>query len=80
MSTCDTTTTPATPEQLFHFRIAAIVIACVVMATCIFCIILIKRNIVLEFSLKIIAAIMVINIGFISNQLFSEMRDQSVTV
>lgn len=48
------------------------------MAVCVFCIVLIKRNIVLEFSLKIIAAIMVINIGFISNQVFSEMRHQTL--
>ena len=78
MSYCHTKTEPATDEQLLHFRNAAIIIASVVLTTCIVCIILIKRNITLEFSLKIIGIIVVINIGFICNQVFSELRDQSV--
>ena len=66
---------PATHEELVRFRIAAIVMASVVMLACIACVIYIRRNNFLSFSIKIIATIVVINTGFICNQIFSEMNE-----
>ena len=45
------------------------------LTACIICVIFIKRHIVLAFSLKIIGVIILINIGFISNQIFSEINE-----
>lgn len=72
---CDTRTVPASHEQLIHFRLAAIVIGAFMLTACVICVIFIKRNIVLAFSLKIISVIVLINIGFICNQIFSEINE-----
>ena len=75
LNDCDTATVPATHEQLVRFRLAAIIIGSSMLMACIICVIFIKRNIVLAFSLKIIAVIILINLGFICNQIFSELND-----
>ncbi len=58
---------PATLDQLMHFRVAAIVMASIVIIGCILCIVVIKKNISVDFSLKVIALIIVINLGFLLN-------------
>ena len=54
-------------EQLVHFRIAAVVMASVVILLCIVCVIVIKRNINVNFSIKVVALIAVVNSGFLFN-------------
>ena len=52
--------------------------ASLVLAVCLFCVILIKRNITLEFSLKVVALVVLINTCFIANQILSERQEQTV--
>ena len=77
---CTSADHEATDEQLAHFRASAIIIATIVLCICMYCVFLIKRNITLEFSLKVIALTVLINLGLIFNQILSEMKHQTVTV
>ena len=58
---------PATYTELLNFRIAAIAMSLIVIVICLICIIIIKRNITVGFSLKVIGLVIVINLGFLFN-------------
>ena len=62
---------PADEETLLRFRIAAVIMSATVIGACICSIIIIKRNIIVPFSLKVVSLIIIINVGFILNQIFS---------
>ena len=54
-------------KQLEYIRIAAVIMATIVLIFCLICIIIIKRNIRVGFSLITVGLITVINLGFIIN-------------
>ena len=73
-----TSSGPASNMQLLHFRIAAIAMASIVLLICVFCIVIIYRNTKIRFSFKVIAFVIVINFGFIFNQITSSIRNQTL--
>ena len=58
---------PVSEQQLKYIRIAALIMAGIVLVFCLVCIIIIKRNIRVRFSFVMVGLIVVINAGFIVN-------------
>ena len=54
-------------QQLKYIRIGALIMAGIVLLCCLVCIIIIKRNIKVDFSLSVVGLVVVINVGFIVN-------------